>query len=117
MQINVTGHHVNVTEAMRNYVNSKFERLERHFDHVTDTHVILSVEKLRQKAEATVHITKHKLYADAVDENMYASIDELVDKLDRQIKKHKEKLTNHHRGEAGVKNLAIEPDIDQDDAE
>ena len=69
---------------------------------------------IRQKAEATVHITKHKLFAEAVDENMYASIDELVDKLDRQIKKHKEKLTNHHRGEAGIKNLIIEPDEDQE---
>lgn len=117
MQINVTGHHVDITEAMRNYVDSKFERLERHFDHVTDTHVILSVEKTRQKAEATIHVTKHKLYADAVNENMYIAIDELVDKLDRQIKKHKEKLTDHHRGEAGVKNLEIEPDTYQEAAE
>ena len=97
MQITVTGHHVDVTDSMRDYVTGKLEKLERHFDNVTDVHVILSVEKLRQKAEATVHVSGQSLYADDVQEDMYAAIDGLVDKLDRQVKKYKEKLTDHHR--------------------
>lgn len=95
MQIDLTGHHIDITDSMRDYVNTKFERLERHFDNVTNTHVILSVEKLRQKAEATIHITGHNLFAESVDEDMYAAIDSLTDKLDRQIIKHKEKATDH----------------------
>ena len=108
MQINLTGHHVEITDSMRDYVNTKFDKLERHFDNVTNTHVILTVEKLRQKAEATVHITGHDVYADSVDEDMYAAIDSLVDKLDRQIKKHKEKAKDHHRAEGGLKNQPLE---------
>jgi putative sigma-54 modulation protein len=99
MQLNVTGHHVDVTPSMHDYVSQKMERLERHFDHVTNVHVILSVEKLRQKAEATLHISGGNLFADAQDEDMYAAIDAMVDKLDRQIKKHKEKITDHRRSE------------------
>lgn len=99
MQINLSGHHVELTDAMQSYVESKMERLERHFDQVTNINVILSVEKLRQKAEATTHIIGHDVFANAEDESMYAAIDALVDKLDRQIKKHKEKGTNHHRAE------------------
>jgi putative sigma-54 modulation protein len=96
MQISLTGHHVDITDALRNYVESKFERLERHFDKVTNVHVILSVEKLRQKAEATMHLNGGAdVYADDEKEDMYAAIDGLADKLDRQIKKHKEKMTNH----------------------
>jgi len=97
MQINLTGQHLDITPALRDYVNEKIDRLERHFDNVTDMHVILSVEKLRHKAEATMHIAGGNLFADAVEEDMYAAIDALVDKLDRQVKKHKEKLTDHHR--------------------
>ena len=99
MQITVSGHHVDITEAMQNYVESKMERLERHFDQVTNANVILSVEKMRQKAEATIHIRGNDVFANAEDENMYAAIDALVDKLDRQLKKHKEKQTDHHRAE------------------
>ncbi len=99
MQLNLTGHHVEITPALNDYVTNKLERLERHFDHVTNVHVILSVEKLRHKAEATIHITGNDLYADSVEEDMYAAIDALVDKLDRQIKKHKEKVTKHPRGD------------------
>jgi putative sigma-54 modulation protein len=104
MQLNLTGHHVEITPALRAYVTEKLGRLERHFDHVTNVHVVLSVEKLRQKAEATIHITGNELFADCVDEDMYAAIDALADKLDRQIKKHKEKLSSH-RGE-GLKQAA-----------
>lgn len=95
MQVNLTGHHVDITEALRNYVESKLEKLERHFDHVTNVHVILTVEKQRQKAEANLHISGADVFADATDENMYAAIDALVDKLDRQVLRHKEKLKSH----------------------
>ena len=108
MQINLTGHHVDITDSMRNYVTQKFERLERHFDNVTNTHVILSVEKTRQKAEATIHIKGHNVYADSTDEDMYAAIDSLTDKLDRQIKKYKEKASDHHRAEGGLKNQPLQ---------
>ena len=104
MQISITGHHVDITEAMRNAVENKFERLERHFDHVSNVHVILSVEKLRQKAEATLHVSGADVFADCVEEDMYTAIDGLVDKLDRQVKKIKEKNTNHRNG-AGIKGL------------
>ena len=104
MQLSVTGHHIDVTTALHEYVANKFGRLERHFDHVTNVHVILTVEKLSQKAEATMHISGGNIFADAVHEDMYAAIDGLVDKLDRQVKKHKEKLTNHHRSNGGLKN-------------
>ncbi|MGB5307084.1 MAG: ribosome hibernation promoting factor [Gammaproteobacteria bacterium] len=102
MQINLTGHHVDITTPLRDYVNSKIARLERHFDHVTNIHVILSVEKLRHKAEATLHVSGGNLFADAVQDDMYAAIDALTDKLDRQVKKHKEKLTDHHRSEGSI---------------
>ena len=95
MQISVTGHHLDVTASLKAYVESKFEKLERHFDNVTDVHVILTVEKLLQKAEATVQIRGGKIFAEDHQEDMYAAIDALVDKLDRQVKKHKEKLTKH----------------------
>lgn len=95
MQINLTGHHVDVTDSMKDYVNSKFERIERHFDHVIDVHVILTVEKMEQKAEATLNLGGKSIFADASGDDMYASIDSLVDKIDRQVVKHKEKLTNH----------------------
>lgn len=100
MQLSVTGHHVDVTTAMRNYVASKMEKVERHFDLVSDVHCILTVEKLRHKAEATVNVNGGTIYADATKEDMYAAIDGLVDKLDRQVRKHKEKLVDHHAREA-----------------
>jgi putative sigma-54 modulation protein len=102
MQISLTGHHVDLTDSLRSYVGSKFDRLERHFDHVIDVHVILSVEKLCQKAEATIKLNGAKVFADSTHEDMYAAIDTLVDKLDRQVKRHKERLTDH-RGGNGIK--------------
>jgi len=108
MQVNITGHHVDITESMHDYVMSKLERVERHFDNVTNVHVILSVEKNRQKAEASVHISGGELFANAENDDMYAAIDAMADKLDRQIKKHKEKLTDHHRAEGGLKNQPVE---------
>jgi putative sigma-54 modulation protein len=95
MQVNLTGHHVDITDAMRTYVDEKMAKLERHFDHVTNVHVILSIEKLNRKAEATVHVAGADVFADSVHEDMYAAIDGLIDKLDRQVLKHKEKIKSH----------------------
>lgn len=92
MQINLTGRHVEVTTALKDYVNNKFAKLERHFDHINNVHVILDVEKLVQKAEATLHVNGGEIFATSENPDMYASIDGLVDKLDRQVIKHKEKL-------------------------
>jgi putative sigma-54 modulation protein len=94
MQIDLTGRHLDLTDALRGYVNEKFERLERHFDHMTHIHVILSVEKINQKAEAKFHISGHDIFADSEHQDMYAAIDGLVDKLDRQVLKYKEKMQN-----------------------
>jgi putative sigma-54 modulation protein len=105
MQIDITGHHVDLTPALRSYVQNKFERLERHFDHVTGFHVVLTVEKLEHKAEATIKVNGGTLFADSIESDMYAAIDCLTDKLDRQIKKHKEKLTNHN-DRASLRSLA-----------
>ena len=95
MQINISGHHVEVTEPLREYVLSKFERLQRHFDQITKSDVTLIVEKLVQKAEANVHVSGADIFANAESEDMYAAIDMLVDKLDRQLIKHKEKHRGH----------------------
>jgi putative sigma-54 modulation protein len=95
MNINITGHHVEVTPALRDYVTGKVDRVIRHFDQVTSVHVVLSVEKLRQKAEITLHVKGKDIYADADDADLYAAIDALADKLDRQVLKHKEKASNH----------------------
>lgn len=99
MQLNVTGHHVEVTPALRAYVEKKLERVMRHFDHVIDVHCILTVEKLSQKAEATLKVRGNDIHADATDGDMYAAIDALTDKLDRLVKKRKEKITDHHAAE------------------
>ncbi|MDI3323201.1 ribosome-associated translation inhibitor RaiA [Pontibacterium granulatum] len=95
MQINITGHHVELTESMSNYVHSKFEKLERHFDNITNVQVTLSVDKKRQIAEGDMHVAGGQIFATHEHDDMYASIDGLIDKLDRQIIKHKEKMKKH----------------------
>ena len=95
MNLTVSGHHMAVTPAIRNYVQSKLERVTRHFDHVIDVAVILSVQKLRQKAEVTVHLRGKDVYVETDDEDLYAAIDVLVDKLDRQIIKYKDRVQAH----------------------
>lgn len=95
MNLSVRGHHVEITPAIREYVTGKMQRINRHFDHVIDVDVILTVEKLKQKAEVNVHVSGKDIYAECDDENMYAAIDMLVDKLDRQILKHKRKVREH----------------------
>ncbi|HAD10108.1 MAG TPA: ribosome-associated translation inhibitor RaiA [Porticoccaceae bacterium] len=95
MQLTISGHHLDVTEAIHDYVTNKIGRLERHNDHITNVAVILSVDKLVQKAEATVHGNGVELFADSEHEDLYAAVDALVDKLDRQLIKRKEKLRGH----------------------
>lgn len=99
MQINITGHHLKVTIALKDYIEKKFQRLTRHFDHVINIHVVLTVEKITHRAEASLQVSGNKIFADASNGNMYATVDSLVDKLDRQIVRHKEKLKDHHQSE------------------
>ena len=95
MQLSITGRHIDITDALRGYVTSKVSRIERHYDHITNVHVVLAVDKPHQIAEATVHAGGNEIFADAQSSDMYAAIDALSDKLDRQVIKHKEKLANH----------------------
>lgn len=98
MQVNISGHQLEVTDALRDYVTEKFARLERHFDKITNAHVIMHVEKLKQKIEATLHIAGGEVQANAEHEDMYAAIDLLTDKLDRQLIKYKEKQLDRDQG-------------------
>lgn len=101
MQLDISGHHVEVTDALRDYVTNKFDRLNRHFDQITRGHVVLTVEKSRQRADATVHVSGADLAASSESEDMYAAIDLLADKLDRQLIKHKEKIKDKKGGLVG----------------
>jgi putative sigma-54 modulation protein len=92
MNLNVSGHHVEVTAAIRSHVKTKLERVTRHFDHVIDAHVILTVDKLRQKAEVTLHVAGKDLHCESEQDDLYAAIDLLADKLDRQVLRYKDKL-------------------------
>jgi putative sigma-54 modulation protein len=108
MRIEITGHQIEVTPALRDYVNSKLERLQRHSEALHDVRVILSIDKLQQRAEATINATNRTtLHADSVAEDMYAAIDLLADKLDRQVLKFKEKQTDHHRGESAARSASF----------
>jgi len=98
MNLQVSGHHLEITPALHDYVTGKLERITRHFDNVIDVNVILSVDKLKQKAEVTVHLAGKDVYVESVDEDLYAAVDGLVDKLERQVQKYKQKLQDHHRG-------------------
>ena len=92
MNLNVSGHHLEVTPAIRSYVESKMARVKRHFDHVIDAHVILTANKLVQKAEVTLHVRGKDLHCECEEEDLYAAIDLLADKLDRQVLRYKDKL-------------------------
>jgi putative sigma-54 modulation protein len=96
MNLNITGHHVEVTDAIRGYATEKLDRVVRHFDNVTSVNVILSVDKLKQKAEATVHVRGKDIHVESVDADLYAAIDALADKLDRQVQKYKQKAAEHN---------------------
>jgi putative sigma-54 modulation protein len=98
MQLSISGHHVNLTDSLNDFISHKFEKLDRHYDHITQVHVVLNVEKLQHLAEATAHVTGAELFANAEADDMYCAIDQLVDKLDRQVIKHKEKAVARHNG-------------------
>ena len=100
MQFDLRGHHLEITTALRQYVSNKLERIERHFENVTDVQVILTVEKIRHKAESIIHVNGATIFAESVEDNMYSAIDSLADKLDRQVRKHKEKITDHHANQS-----------------
>lgn len=103
MQITVSGRQVDITEPLRSYATEKVGKIEKHFDHVTTTNIVLRVEKTRHLAEATIHAKGATLHANAEGKDMYAAIDTLADKLDRQVIKHKEKSTDHHRTDGSQK--------------
>ncbi len=96
MNLTISGHHVDVTPAIREYVMNKLERITRHFDQVIDVAAILTVEKLRQKAEINLHVRGKDLHCEAIEEDLYAAIDLVIDKLDRQVVKHKECIQAHN---------------------
>ena len=106
MNLNLTGHHVQITPAMRDYVATKLTRITHHFDHVIDVNVILSVEKLQQKVEASVHVRGRDIFCESTDPDMYAAIDSLIDKLDRTIIRHKEKNLEHRHNDASIRHRA-----------
>ncbi len=105
MNLHLTGHHVEITAAIRDYVTSKLERINRHFDHVIDVNVIMTVEKLDQKIEANVHLSGKDIHVQAHEADMYAAIDGLIDKLDRQVIKHKERFMARHA--TGLKRIPL----------
>lgn len=98
MQVNISGHQLDVTDPLRDYVEEKLSRLERHFDRITNVQVIMSIDKLKQKIEATLHVAGGEVVANAEHDDMYAAIDLLIDKLDRQLIKHKEKQVERQQG-------------------
>ena len=99
MNLQISGHHIEVTPALREYVETKLDPVIHHFDQVTGVSVVLSVEKLKQKAEVTLHVPGKDMHAEESGEDLYAAIDVLFDKLDRQVQKYKQKVQDHHRGE------------------
>jgi putative sigma-54 modulation protein len=107
MNLNLTGVHLDITPAIRAYVVSKLDRVNRHFDHVIDVNVVLSVDKLRQKVEANVHVRGKEIHAEAVDADMYAAIDGLADKLNRQVLKYKEKISAHRTDREAIERSLI----------
>jgi putative sigma-54 modulation protein len=96
MNLNITGHHLDVTPAIREYIQTKMTRVVRHFDHVIDTQVILSLEPLKHRAELTLHIRGKDIHCEATEDNLYAAIDLLIDKVDRKVLQHKTRTQNHH---------------------
>ncbi len=101
MNLNLTGHHLEITPAIRQHVTDKLAKIKNHFDNVIDVSVILSVEKLKQKAEASVHLSGKTIFVECEDENLYVAIDNLIDKLDRQVIKHKEKYAARRHDDSG----------------
>ena len=106
MNLQISGHHIEVTPALRDYVESKLDPVLRHFDRVTGVTVVLSVEKLKQKAEATLHVPGKDMHVEEAADDLYAAIDSMFDKLDRQVQKYKQKVQDHHRGDKAAHYVA-----------
>jgi putative sigma-54 modulation protein len=109
MNLNLTGVHLDITPAIRAYVVGKLDRVTRHFDHVIDVNVVLSVDKLRHKVEANVHLRGHRIHTESIEPDMYAAIDALADKLDRQVLKYKEKQSAHRTDRAVIERTLATP--------
>ncbi len=105
MDVIVTGQHLEVSDTLRDHINQKISRVIRHYDHVTSAHVVLRVEKTEHLAEVTVHIPGHQIHAAGHATDMYAAIDAMTDKLDRQVTRHKERIADHHQADGGIKTL------------
>jgi putative sigma-54 modulation protein len=108
MNLHLSGHHIEITPAIRDYLRSKLERIAHHFDHAVEVNVILTVEKLRRRVEASVRVRGRDIFCESDDSDMYAAIDGLAAKLDRTIIKHKEKSLEHRHHGAALKRLAGE---------
>ncbi len=108
MNLSLTGHHLTITPAIRDYVVAKLDRVVRHFDHVIDVNVVMTVDKLQQKVEANLHTRGKDIHAEAIDADLYAAIDALADKLDRQVLKHKEKREEYRHDAASAKRETTE---------
>jgi putative sigma-54 modulation protein len=108
MNLHLTGHHLQITPAIRDHVAHKLERVTAHFDQVIDIHVIMTVEKLQHKVEANMHLSGKEIFCEAHGEDMYAAIDQLVGKLDRAVIKHKEKNLAHRHDAAPLKHRSVE---------
>lgn len=105
MNLTISGHHLDVTPALRNYVTTKLDRITRHFDQVVDVKVLLTVDNLkekdlRQRAECNIHVKGKDLFAESAHADLYAALDDLADKMDRQVLKHKDKTQDHHHQSA-----------------
>ena len=103
MQLSISGHQLDLTDSLKNYITEKMDKIDRHFDHVNKTHVVLNVDKIRHEAEATIDAKGFSIHATAEADNMYAAIDAMISKLDTQVLKHKGKMTDHHQNEGGIK--------------
>ncbi len=103
MQITVSGRQIEVTESLRSYAAEKIGRVQKHFDHMTTGNIVLQVERNLHKADVTLHAKGATLAASGEAKDMYAAIDQVADRLDRQVLKHKEKLADHHRNEGSPK--------------
>lgn len=108
MQISISGQHLDITDALREHVNEKMEKIIRHFDHVSNAQVVLQVEKGKNIAEANIHTKGASIHSTGAAEDMYAAIDAMMAKLDRQVLKHKSKLTDHHQSDGGLKHAVGE---------
>ncbi|MGH1541150.1 MAG: ribosome hibernation-promoting factor, HPF/YfiA family [Arenicella sp.] len=108
MQLSISGHQLDLTDSLKHYITEKMEKIERHFDHVNTINVVLHVDKIRHEAEATVDAKGVSIHANAESDNMYSAIDALVNKLDSQVLKHKDKMVNHHRNEGGIKHNSLD---------